>query len=73
MITKTNLNIEILKMNLFIGKYYPELSNFILELPVTNPDTKNPIINLKYLLSYYESLISIVKQYQKAHDIKLKK
>ena len=65
MITKTNLNAEILKISLFIGKYYPEFSNFILEIPVTNPDTKNLVIKIKQLLDYYESLLSMITHYQK--------
>jgi len=70
MVTKTQINSEILRMNQFIEKEYPELANFPLEFTVTNPDTNNPIINIKNLLNYYESLILMVKHYKKARDLK---
>lgn len=70
MITIIEVNFEIIRMNQFIEKKYPELSKFIQELPVTVPNKKNPVINIKHLLNYYESLLSMVTHYQKVQKIK---
>ncbi|MFV7235728.1 MULTISPECIES: hypothetical protein [Flavobacterium] len=69
--TEKELNDAILKMTLKIQNEYPELSKYLIEMPVTIPDIINPKINIKTLKDYYESLNSILKEYVPNHiDIK---
>ena len=58
-------------MTLKIQNEYPELSKYLIEIPVTIPDIINPEINSRTLKDYYESLNSILKEYVPNHiDIK---
>lgn len=69
--TVKELNDAILKMTLKIQNEYPELSKYLIEMPVTIPDIINPEINSRTLKDYYESLNSILKEYVPNHiDIK---
>lgn len=69
--TVKELNDAILKMTLKIQNEYPELSKYLIEMPVTIPDIINPKINSRTLKDYYESLNSILKEYVPNHiDIK---
>ncbi|MFV5701260.1 hypothetical protein ACM55F_05245 [Flavobacterium sp. XS2P12] len=65
--TEKQLNDAILKMTLTIQNEYPELSKYLIEMPVTIPDASNPQINIKTLKDYYESLNSILKEYTPNH------
>jgi hypothetical protein len=67
--TEKQYNEAILKITLFIQEKYPELSKYINEFPVTNPDIKNPEINVKQLENYYDSLINVLKTYAPTHNI----
>jgi hypothetical protein len=58
-----------------ISALYPELLNFLNEMPVTVPNVNHPHITPKTLTMYYHSLISIKEKYaaqiilkQKQHD-----
>jgi len=61
------LNDAILKITLLIQEKYPELSKYITEMPVSNPDTETPEINIEHLTNYYESLTAILKKYAPNH------
>ena len=61
--TEAQLNADILKITLMIREHYPELSKYILEMPVTIPNVESPEINAKILKDYYDSLDAIMKKY----------
>lgn len=63
-----DLNSKILKITLTINDKYPELSKYIEEMPVTIPDEKNPEISIKNLLTYYDSLNTILNKYILEHS-----
>ena len=65
--TEEELNADILKVTMAIRDKYPELSKYILEMPVTVPNVKNPAIDLKNLQDYYNSLNEILKKYAPNH------
>ncbi len=65
--TEKELNDAILKMTLAIRNEYPELSKYLIEMPVTVPDTNRPEITIKILKDYYQSLQSILKKYAPNH------
>ncbi|MFV5695343.1 hypothetical protein ACM55G_07890 [Flavobacterium sp. LB3P122] len=67
--TEKELNDAILKLTLKIQNEYPELSKYLVEMPVTIPDINSPEINIKILKDFYESLISILKKYAPNHTI----
>jgi len=47
---------------------YPELSEYLGEMPVTIPNTKIPEINMTNLSAYYNSLTSILENYIVVHN-----
>jgi hypothetical protein len=59
------LNSKILTITLIILDEFPELSEFLSEMPVTIPNQEKPNINVKMLNCYYESLLVLKKQYLK--------
>jgi hypothetical protein len=61
--TERELDAAILKLTMKIKEQYPELSKYILEMPVTIPNVENPEINRKALLDYYNSLRIMLKDY----------
>lgn len=61
--TEKEINEAIFKITLKIKEQYPELSNYILEMPVTIPNTENPKINSKILQDYYDSLVIMLQDY----------
>ena len=61
--TEAKLNADILNITLMIREHYPELSKYILEMPVTIPNVESPEINAKILKDYYDSLDAIMKKY----------
>jgi len=61
--TVKELDADILKITMEIKEKYPELSNYILEMPVTIPNVENPEMNHKVLHDYYDSLDILVKDY----------
>jgi len=64
------LNAKILKITMMIKDHYPELSQYLEEMPETVPSENDPEITLNHLKSYYESLNSILEKY-KADDQKI--
>jgi hypothetical protein len=61
--TEKELNTAILEITMKIEKQFPELSKYILEMPVTIPNMENPEINRKALQDYYNSLKIMLKDY----------
>ncbi len=59
-----DLNSKILKITMRIKDDYPELSQYLEEMPVTVPTENDPEITLNHLKSYYESLISMLNKYK---------
>ena len=66
--TIDDLNSRILKITLKINEEYPELYQYIEEMPVTIPDNNHPEITLKNLNTYYESLNTMLKKYMPEHS-----
>lgn len=64
---EADLNSKILKITLIISEQFPELSNFIEEMPVTIPNKENPDITLDNLKNYYESLSLMLHKYKSEH------
>ncbi len=63
-----DLNSKILKITMWIMDYYPELSQYLEEMPVTVPTENDPEISINHLTSYYESLISLLQKYKVDHS-----
>ncbi len=61
------LNKDILRITLLIQAQFPELSKYIVEMPVTIPNTNTPEINLKTLNDYYDSLSVLLNKYAGSH------
>lgn len=67
--TEKQLNTAILEITMKIKEKFPELSKYILEMPVTIPNMENPEVNRKALQDYYNSLDILLKDYIKNHGI----
>ena len=65
--SEKELNLKILKITMNIQENYPELSEYLGELPVTIPDTESPEINVENLRSYFDSLTSLLENYIREH------
>jgi hypothetical protein len=65
--TERELDAAILELTMKIKEQYPELSKYILEMPVTIPNIENPEINCKALQDYYDSLRTMLKDYIENH------
>ena len=61
--TEKELDDDILKITMKIKEQYPELSKYILEMPVTIPTVENPEMSLKILQDYYDSLEVLLQDY----------
>lgn len=70
--TEKTINEEILKITMEIREQYPELSKYILEMPITIPNIENPEMNRKILQDYYESLEVLLKDYAENHNMATK-
>lgn len=65
--SEKELNSKILKISTTILEKYPELSEYLAEMPVTIPSENDEEITLKHLRSYYESLNSLLNKYKLEH------
>lgn len=65
--SEKELNLKILEITMTIQEKYPELSDYLGEMPVTIPDKKSPEINIKTLMEYYDSLTSLLENYVREH------
>jgi hypothetical protein len=66
------LNEDILNITMKIRNQSPELSKYIMEMPVTIPNTEDPKINIKILQDYCESLKVLLKNYTENNKLPLK-
>jgi hypothetical protein len=66
MTTEKEINAAILKKTLMIQEKFPELSKYIEEMPITIP-VNNPVVNLKVLTDYYNSLDNLIEKYAENH------
>lgn len=69
------INEKILQITNTIREQFPELTDFLNEMPVSVPNVKHPIIDEDALEKYYNSLHALLKKYkdqiilkQKQHD-----
>lgn len=63
--TEKKINEKILKITMEIREQYPELSKYILEMPITIPNIENPEMNRKIFKDYYDSLYVLLQDYIK--------
>ena len=66
--TESDLYTAILAITMKIKEQFPELSKYVLEMPVTIPSVENPEMNLKTLQDYYDSLEILLKDYIENHN-----
>jgi len=62
------LNSKILKITMVIKNQYPELLEFLNEIPLPIPTENNPKTTLNNLKKYGESLNSILTKYKLEHS-----
>ncbi len=65
--SEKTLTERIMAISQLMNDKYPEISQFIAEMPVTNPDAINPAINRMNLQEYYDSLIEMLRKYKANH------
>lgn len=65
--SEKELNLKILEITMTIQEKYPELSEYLGEMPLTIPDFENPEINVENLRAYFDSLTSILENYIREH------
>lgn len=66
--SENEFNTEILRITMTIQEKYPELSEYLGEMPVTVPAVMSPEINSKSLGAYYDSLNSLLESYIPGHQ-----
>lgn len=62
--TEEEINTSINKLATTMDIKFPELLKYVDEMPITNPDSRNPIIDTISLHDYYDSLDNLMKKYQ---------
>ena len=67
--TEEDINSKILKITMVIHENYPELSKYLNEMPVTIPIDSHPEVNQKNLEKYYETLLSLFRNYVAEHQL----
>jgi hypothetical protein len=67
--TEEELNAKILKLTMVIHDNYPELSKYLNEMPVTVPIDSNPKVNAKNLQKYYDTLLTLFRNYVAEHQL----
>jgi len=65
--TENEMNEKILRLTDSIRNNYPELLQYLNEMPETIPDENNPEISAKTLSSYYDSLSSLLQGHINSH------
>lgn len=66
--TKKEITEAIAKLTNEIRDKYPEISKYISEMTVTNPDVPHPLISVELLNDYYETLKLMVAKYAARHN-----
>lgn len=67
--TDDDINGKILKITMVIQDNYPELSKYLNEMPITIPIEQHPEINSKNLEKYYNTLLSLFRNYVAEHQL----
>jgi len=57
----------IAKLTNEIREKYPEISKYLSEMTVTNPDMEHPKINVELLNDYYKTLKLMIEKYGAEH------
>ena len=65
---ENDVNNDILKNTMVIQESYPELSKYLVEMPVTIPYEADPEITVQSLKDYNESLNTFLAKYSKIHS-----
>jgi hypothetical protein len=65
--SEKEINSDILKITMEINKNFPELSKYLVEMPVTIPDEEDPEITRQNLQEYSNSLQALLKKYISEH------
>ena len=68
MLTEKEMTEAIMRLTLEIREKYPEMSKYLGEMPVTNPDKEHPDINARVLKDYYDNLLILMKRYANEHE-----
>ena len=61
------LNLKITNITMLIQEKYPELAEFLNEIPITIPKEQSPEINISILKDYFNSLDTLLKDYILEH------
>ncbi len=67
-----NINQKIIWTTKQIREQFPELLDFLNEMPITIPNVNRPEIDLNTLMLYCESLISLKEKYEEQLILKQK-
>jgi hypothetical protein len=67
--TEEEINAKILKVTMVIQENYPELSKYLNEMPITIPIDSNPEINVQNLQKYYDTLLTLFRNYVAEHQL----
>jgi len=67
--TEKEINDKIMKITMVIQENYPELSKYLNEMPVTIPIDSNPEVNVLALSKYYETLLTLFRNYVAEHQL----
>jgi len=65
-----DLKKKIISITMRIQKEFPELSKYLIEMPVTIPTENNPEVTPETLNDYYESLFKFLASYKKEMAVK---
>ncbi|MES2798020.1 MAG: hypothetical protein V4683_18780 [Bacteroidota bacterium] len=68
--TEQEINVDILNITMMINEQFPELSKYLVEMPITIPNDSSPDITLKILKDYYDSLEILMIDYSANHSNK---
>lgn len=66
--TENEINKNIIETTMVIDEQFPELSKYIVEMPVTIPNANEPEINETNLKEYQNSLNALLKKYASNHS-----
>jgi hypothetical protein len=67
--TENEINAKIMKITMVIHENYPELSKYLNEMPITVPIDSNPKVNVENLKKYYETLLTLFRNYVAEHQL----
>lgn len=67
--TETSVNKKIINITMKIQMEYPELSKYIMEMPIKISENDKGAINMNNMEEYYNSLVELFTEYSKTHKI----